>query len=214
MPTDEVLTGAVPGLLESHHFQLLSSEEAASCSGIECHNDKIPYQGSVVDCVNSIVDFSDSIKGINCTCQSKGSDQSCPSSSHTAAVNDVSLVRRGLGKLCSSSFAIRSFVKCVPNNGMLSSDMATEIFWIASKHLRLTSFATPIVINKVILAVRRPTVNHSLGFQTRNSFQHFEPALWCVSIASTIVAAMLWVWFTSPTSNKQSMAWLKFKRAD
>ena len=143
--------------------------EALVSTGDEYLDDSIPFKGVYIDFMREIVELSDGdIKGIAYTHKSRGSSVVHPTSSFTAAVEDV-------------------------QNGLV--DMAVGPFWVTSQRLKMTTFTVPFVYDKTVLVMPRPAENRSLLYQTSKVLQPFQPELWYLVIVTIVLSALLSVWF-------------------
>ena len=128
-----------------------------------------------MDYLDAVVDVSD-ISGLNYTHRSGGSAVVVTSSAWTAAVYDI---QAGLSCLSSS------------------------LFWITTERLQMTTFTTPLAIDKIMLYIENPSSDkqHTTGSSLYSNMlkvaMPFEPALWLILAATMVLVSMLGVWFAN-----------------
>jgi len=133
-------------------------------------DDTIPFSGVYIDYMNSIVQLSKGdIQNVTFTHTSRASSKQYPSSSFTAAVQDV-------------------------ENGLV--DMAVGPFWITGQRLKMTTFTVPLLYDKTVLVIPTPVKSNKLAYETQKVLEPFTFGLWGVLIAVTVTAALLSVWFS------------------
>ncbi|KAL7546227.1 hypothetical protein ACHAWF_009562 [Thalassiosira exigua] len=153
--------------------------EVLTETGDEYYNESIPFEGAYMNYLEDIFDISNGdIRNISYTYRSKVSTRIHPTSSYTAAVQDI-------------------------HDGLV--DMAVGPFWITTERLQLTAFTIPIVIDKTFLVIPRPGTSNSLNEQIEKVLMPFSNELWALVIAIIVMAALLSVWF-SDRSSEEAMA--------
>jgi len=146
------------------------SKEKITDIGDEYYDDSFSYGGVYINYVNKLTQVSNGdIKNLTLTYRSKSSSLVHPTSSFTAAVQDVS-------------------------DGLV--DMSVGPFWITGERLKLTAFTIPILYDKTFLVIPRPGSSNKLRDQVIKVAAPFEPALWVLLLFVILVAALLSVWFT------------------
>jgi len=161
---------AVPSLQLPNLFKLDTAGNTVLDKGDEYYDDESPFYGVYINYVKDLVRVSNGdIGGLNFTHVSKASNVEHPSSSYTAAVQDVA-------------------------NGLV--DMAVAPFWITDQRLAMTSYTVPLVYDKTVLVIPMPGSKKSLQFETAKVLQPFTPWLWVLVVLVVLTAAVLGVWFS------------------
>jgi len=161
---------AVPSLQLPNLFKLDTAGNTVLDKGDEYYDDESPFYGVYINYVKDLVRVSNGdIGGLNFTHVSKASNVEHPSSSYTAAVQDVA-------------------------NGLV--DMAVAPFWITDQRLAMTSYTVPLVYDKTVLVIPMPGSKKSLQFETAKVLQPFTPWLWVLVILVIATTAGLGVWFS------------------
>ena len=119
----------VPGFWHPAHYKIGASGSHNDISEQDYLNDTIPWEGWLMNYLDAVLEVSD-ISGWNYTHRSGGSSVVVTSSIWTAAVYDI---QAGLSCLSSS------------------------LFWITTERLQMTSFTTPLTIDKVMLYIKNPS---------------------------------------------------------
>ena len=146
--------------------------------GDEYYNDNIPYEGVYIHFAKQIMDLTGGdIKSMNFTHRSKVSDIEHPTSSFTAAIQDV-------------------------KNGLV--DMAVGPFWVTSQRLRMASFSLPFAYDKTYLVIPKPSQTDSLAEEVRKVLAPFSYGLWGLVLGVIAATALLSVWFTDRSESKRS----------
>mmetsp|Transcript_34735 Transcript_34735/g.56767 ORF Transcript_34735/g.56767 Transcript_34735/m.56767 type:complete len:669 (+) Transcript_34735:46-2052(+) len=147
-----------------------SSGEIQSAPGSEYYDDNVPYDGVYLHYTKKIVEISNGdIRNLTFTHRSKASGDLHPSSSFTAAVQDL-------------------------KDGLV--DMAVGPFWITGQRLKMTSFTIPIVYDKTFLVIPRPGTKDTLNDQMKKVLAPLSIGLWVLVLAIIVFAALLSVWFS------------------
>ncbi|KAL7528210.1 hypothetical protein ACHAXR_003461, partial [Thalassiosira sp. AJA248-18] len=153
-------------------FKRDGSGQIVTTMGSEYYDNSIPWEGVYLKYVNSVMEISNGdirnitvthrskssslisngdIRNITVTHRSKASGLVHPSSSYTAAVQDL-------------------------QDGLV--DMAIGPFWITGQRLKMTSFTLPLVSDKTYLVIPRPGTNNSLNDQIQKVLAPFSYELW------------------------------------
>jgi len=153
--------GHLYGLFSQVHFL------PRNCSLIGmCHNHLVFKQFSNGD-----------IKQVNNTHVSKSSYLMHPTSSFTAAVQDIS-------------------------DGLV--DLSVGPFWVTPQRLKMSAFTIPIVNDKTYLVIPKPK-RDNLMFQVQKVWKPFQYELWGIIFGVIFVTALLTVWFRDePSMSNQS----------
>ena len=144
--------------------------------GDEYYNDSIPFEGVYIHYLKQIMEVSDGdIKSLNFTHRSKVSDIEHPTSTYTAAVQEI-------------------------QDGFI--DMAVGSFWVTPQRLRMASFSLPFASDKYSLVIPKPSNDSSLAEEARKVLAPFSFGLWGLLLGVIAVTALLSVWFTDPHANQ------------
>jgi hypothetical protein len=119
----------IPDFWYPAHYKIGANGSHNDVSRPDYLNDTIPWEGWLMDCLDAVLDVSD-MSGLNYTHRSGGSDVVVTSSAWTAAVYDI---QAGLSCLSSS------------------------LFWITTERLQMTSFTSPLTIDKIMLYIKNPS---------------------------------------------------------
>jgi len=147
-----------------------NSNDILHVTGSEYYDNSVPYEGVYPTFAERIMKFSGGdIKNITYTHRSKVSSDIHPTSSFTAAVQDI-------------------------QDGLV--DMSVGPFWITGERLLMSAFTVPIVYDKVFLVVPKPGADESYRQQVSKVLQPFTYKLWGLVISIIIVSGLLSVWFS------------------
>ena len=145
--------------------------------GEEYYNNSIPFEGVFINYADSIKENSGGdIADIKYTHRSRISGELHPTSSYTAAVQDV-------------------------KDGIV--DMSVGNFWITAERLKMTTFTVPLFNDRTVLVVPQPGTDNSFHLQLQKAIRPFTPELWGLIIATVFFASLFGVWFTdrAPTND-------------
>jgi len=145
------------------------SNEILNVMGSEYYDNSVPYEGVYPSFAEKIMKFSQGdIKNITYTHRSKVSSDLHPTSSFTAAVQDI-------------------------QDGLV--DMSVGPFWITGERLLMSAFTVPIVYDKVFLVIPKPGADEGFMKQVSKVLQPFTYKLWGLVISIIAVSGLLSVWF-------------------
>ena len=153
--TTSILTGksivsTVPGLEFPAHFKVDNDGHSiVQYAGDAYYDAGVPWTGAVPDYLNTIAELSD-MDGFNFTWRSGGGTAAQPTSSYTAAVQDV-------------------------KSGV--AEMGVALFWITTARLEMTPFTTPLYIDQVLLWIPAPVVDNSFSAKVQTVVEPFEYSL-------------------------------------
>jgi len=134
------------------------------------YDDTIPYEGVYIHHLNQIVAISNGdIQNITLTHRSRASGIVHPTSSYTAAVQDI-------------------------KDGLIS--MGVGPFWITAQRLKMVSFTIPIIQDRTVLVIPKPGTDISLRYQIEKVLAPFSYAMWAFVVGIIAFAALLSVWFS------------------
>jgi len=174
-PTDDILNGiSILANIPSYNSPMMYkkdpfSGEIITTAGDDYYDNSLPYEGVYINYIKKLLKLSNGdIKNITYTHRSKSSGIVHPSSSFTAAVQDV-------------------------EDGLVH--MAVGPFWITGQRLKMTAFTTPIIYDKTFLVIPRPGSNDKLLDQVVKVLAPFSRELWILLLFIILVAALLSVWF-------------------
>lgn len=141
--------------------------------GSEYYDDTIPYGGVYIHHANQIVKISNGdIHNITLTHRSRASGIVHPSSSYTAAVQDI-------------------------EDGLIS--MGVGPFWITAQRLKMVSFTIPIIQDKTVLVIPKPGTTDLMSDQIRKVLAPISYPMWGVVLVIITITALLSVWFSDRT---------------
>jgi len=164
------ISGNIPTYMLPMMYKRDINGEALTTPGSEYYDDSIPYEGAYLQYVKKIMEISNGdIRNITVTHRSKASSLVHPTSSYTAAVQDL-------------------------NDGLV--DMAIGPFWITGQRLKLSAFTLPIVSDKTYLVIPAPGKKDTLNDQVLKVLAPFSTGLWGLVLGIILFASLLSVWFS------------------
>ena len=160
------LRAAVPSLQLPNLFKRDDDGKIVLTKGDEYYDDDSPYYGVYVDYISELIRISNGdILRVNFTATSEGNQRKHPTSSYTAAVQDVA---NGLVDLSVAPFWItprRQGSRTKRNNSFFLSETSDSY-----RRLALTAFTVPLFYDKTVLVIPRPGINTSFFYQTMKVF--------------------------------------------
>jgi len=171
---NDVLGGAslyvtVPAFYQTPYYYKTNNTGGTE-RGDEYYNDSVPFEGLYMDYMQDLMRISDGdIKNITYTHTSKSSIQRHPSSTFTAAVQDI-------------------------KNGLV--DMSASAFWITGQRLKMTAFTVPLMYDKTVLVIPTPRIDGGILYEASKVMGPFTISLWLVLGVITAISAFLSVWFS------------------
>jgi len=138
--------------------------------GDEYYNNSMIFEGVYPNFVAKLMKISNGdIANITYTYKSKASSLVHPTSSFSAAVQDI-------------------------KDGLV--DMSVGPFWITGQRLKMAAFTIPVVYDKTFLVVPRPNTEPSLRDQVVKVTAPFSLGVWMLLCFIILMASLLSVWFT------------------
>mmetsp|Transcript_4400 Transcript_4400/g.9924 ORF Transcript_4400/g.9924 Transcript_4400/m.9924 type:complete len:369 (+) Transcript_4400:242-1348(+) len=150
-------------------FKRSPSGDILAEAGNEYYNNSVPFEGVLVNYLNSLQDLADGDFKITWMYGSKASNMIHPTSSFTAVVQDI-------------------------EDGLL--DMGVSTFWVTGERLKMAAFTKMLTLSPQLLVIPEPRINDSLIAQTSKVLEPFTMGAWCLILAMIIFAAFLSVWFS------------------
>mmetsp|Transcript_16879 Transcript_16879/g.40339 ORF Transcript_16879/g.40339 Transcript_16879/m.40339 type:complete len:750 (-) Transcript_16879:156-2405(-) len=165
------ISAIIPAYSDPMMYKRNSSDHILLTPGDEYYLSSVPYEGVFMIYLNNLMEISDGDFSINYTYASKAGKIVHPSSSYTAAIQDV-------------------------GDGL--ADMVVGQTWVTSQRLAISSFTEPLYYDKTVLAIPKPSEDKSLATQTQKVLQPFTYTAWgliAVIIASTALVSVWFAWF-------------------
>jgi hypothetical protein len=167
----KTLIFTVPILHHPFHFKIdAAGHKITAFESPPYFNDSMVWVGAVTDYLSAVVELS-TIRAANFTWLSRGASKKFPSSVWTASVLDV-------------------------QNGL--SQVGASNFWVTAERLKMAPFTVPLYVDEVMLWIKNPVVDDSVGTKMWTVAAPFSDGLWVALGISTFIVAVFDVWYATP----------------